>query len=104
MRPLPLAVALTLCSAAPLAATAAEPAAAGSVVDLADRLKAGLRARQPDEFAFLDEVAARVRAGELPGTLVDSTFVWALKRQRKYPYPAFERALRIQAGRIGVEL
>jgi hypothetical protein len=45
-----------------------------------------------------------VRTGGLPAKVVDSTYQWALRRQQKHPYPLFERALRIQAGRLGVDL
>ena len=76
----------------------------GTVLGLEDRLKTGLKARRPEENAFLEEVARLVRMGELPVKLVDSTYLWALQRQQKYPYPLFERAIRIQAGRIGVDL
>jgi len=96
--------ALLLGVAAPAAAHAAEPAKVGTVLGLEDRLKTGLKARRPEEFAFLEDVARLVRSGELPVKLVDSTYLWAMQRQQKYPYPLFERALRIQAGRIGVEL
>lgn len=83
---------------------AAEPAKVGTVLGLEDRLKTGLKARRPEENAFLEEVARLVRSGELPVKLVDSTYLWALQRQQKYPYPLFERAIRIQASRIGVDL
>jgi hypothetical protein len=96
--------ALLLGFTAPVAAYAAEPAKVGTVLGLEDRLKTGLKARRPEEKAFLDDVARLVRAGELPVKLVDSTYLWALQRQQKFPYPLFERALRIQASRIGVEL
>jgi hypothetical protein len=96
--------ALLLGFAALAAAHAAEPAKVGTVLGLEDRLKTGLKARRPEEKAFLDDVARLVRAGELPVKLVDSTYLWALQRQQKFPYPLFERALRIQASRIGVEL
>lgn len=100
----PLLAALLL-SLAPVAiAHAAEPVKVGTVLGLEDRLKTGLKARRPEENAFLEEVARLVRMGELPAKLVDSTYLWALQRQQKYPYPLFERAIRIQAGRIGVEL
>ena len=49
-------------------------------------------------------MAHLVRTGALPAKLVDSTYLWAIQRQRKYPYPLFERALRIQADRLGVDL
>ncbi|MFM8380086.1 MAG: hypothetical protein ACKOB1_12270 [Planctomycetia bacterium] len=100
-----LLVIVTLLGLAPLAASyAAEPTTVGKVTSLADRLKTGLRARRPEETEFLDRVAHLVRTGELPAKVVDSTYLWALQRQQKHPYPLFERALRIQADRLGVEL
>lgn len=105
IRPLLIALLLALAPAAGVhAAEPASPAKPGTVLGLADRLKTGLKARRPEENAFLDEVARLARAGELPVKLVDSTYLWAIQRQQKYPFPLFERALRIQAGRIGVEL
>jgi len=90
---------------APLAAPrAAEPTTVGKVTSLADRLKTGLKARRPEESEFLDQVAHLVRTGALPVKLVDSTYLWAIQRQQKHPYPLFERALRIQADRLGVDL
>lgn len=100
----PLLAVLLLGFAQGAVAHAAEPAKVGTVLGLEDRLKTGLKARRPEENAFLEEVARLVRAGELPVKLVDSTYLWALQRQQKFPYPLFERALRIQASRIGVEL
>ncbi|MFM8495276.1 MAG: hypothetical protein ACKOEM_07075 [Planctomycetia bacterium] len=98
-------LAVLLLGVAPITvAHAAEPAKVGTVLGLEDRLKTGLKARRPEENAFLEEVARLVRKGELPVKLVDSTYLWALQRQQKYPYPLFERAIRIQAGRIGVDL
>lgn len=99
-----LCVALLLGLAPAGAARAAEPTTPGTVTSLADRLKTGLKARRPEETEFLDEVAHLVRTGALPAKLVDSTYLWAIQRQRKYPYPLFERALRIQADRLGVDL
>jgi hypothetical protein len=81
-----------------------DPPAVGKVAGLEDRLKTGLRARQPEEFEFIKQVARLVREGQLPGKLVDSTYLWAIQRQQKYPYPLFKRALRLQADRLGVDL
>lgn len=81
-----------------------DPPAVGKRTELEDRLKSGLRARQPAEVEFIEAVVQRVRRGELPGKLVDSTYLWALQRQKKYPYPLFERALRLQADRLGIDL
>jgi hypothetical protein len=66
-------------------------------------LEAGLRARRPQEFAFLAMVAAKVDEGTLPRSLVESTFFWA-RRQGRYPFVYFEAGLRVRAKRIGVVL
>ena len=100
-----LLLAVLLLGLAPVAASrAAEPTTPGTVTSLADRLKTGLKARRPEEKEFLDRVAHLVRTGVLPAKLVDSTYLWAVQRQRNYPYQLFERALRIQADRVGVGL
>lgn len=77
---------------------------ASADVPLADRLKAGLRARRPEEQDFLDGVARLVDTGRLPRKLVDSTYMWAIRRRQDYPLPAFERALRLQSERLGVDV
>jgi hypothetical protein len=76
---------------------------AATSVSLEDRLKAGLKARRPEEDEFLEQVADLVTTGRLPRKLVDSTYMWAIRRRQEYPFPAFERALRLQAERLGVE-
>jgi hypothetical protein len=93
--------------AAPSAAgLAADPPAAArsSIPTLADRLKTGLRVQAPADVAFCDAVAAQVRTGRLPAPLVDSTFLWATQRGKKYPFPAFAHVMRIKAGKLGVSL
>jgi len=57
---------------------------------LESRLTTGLKARRPEDVEFV----ARV----------DSTFLWAIRRGRSYPFPAFQRALRIQADRLGITI
>ena len=52
----------------------------------------------------MERVAEMVRAGQLPAKVVDSTFLWAIRRGRTYPFPAFQRALRIQADRLGITI
>jgi hypothetical protein len=100
----PLLLAISILAIPIAAARADEPAAAGRRTALEDRLKTGLRPRRPEEIGFIEDVAQLVRMGRLPEKIVDSTYLWAIQRQRKYPYPLFERALRIQADRLGVEL
>ena len=73
------------------------------VADLQEQLETGLRARRPEEFAFLARVVQFVEQGQLPLKLVKETFLWARERDR-YPYPYFERAIKIRAARIGVQL
>lgn len=101
----PLVLAVLLLGATPITvARAAEPTRVGTILDLEDRLTTGLKARRPEDVAFIKEVARLVRDGGLPIKVVDSTYFWALQRQQKYPFPLFERALRIRADRLGVDL
>ena len=83
---------------------AAEPVGGAEVISLEDQLKTGLKARRPEETDFIEEVARLVNTGRLPRKLVDSTYMWALRRRTNYPFPAFERALRLQADQLGVDL
>ena len=66
-------------------------------------LEAGLKARRPQEFAFLALVARRVDEGVLPRSLVESTFFWA-RRQGRTPFVYFQSGIRLRAKRLGVEL
>lgn len=102
IKPLLLAIPLFVNAASTVRAD--EPPTVGKRTALEDRLTTGLRARRPEEFAFIEEVAHLVRTGRLPAKVVDSTYLWAIQRQQKYPYPLFERALRIQAERLGIDL
>ena len=83
---------------------AEEPVSGAQVISLEDQLKTGLKARRPEETEFIEEVARLVNTGKLPRKLVDSTFMWALRRRTNYPFPAFERALRLQADQLNVDL
>ena len=98
-------IAVALC-VAPVSATTLVPALAApaDVEALADQLKNGLRPRTPRENEFCDEVARLVRIGRLPVEVVDATYAWSLRRGRKYPFPAFEQALRLKAERLGLRL
>ena len=96
---------LTLALAAPSTLRAAEPATArGAIVALEDRLKAGLRVRAPQDVAFCDRVIELVREGRLPADLVDSTYLWSVRRGKKYPFPAFQYAIRAKASKLGLRL
>ena len=93
-----------LCVAGTVAAPAAEPPVPRESTSLAERLKAGLKARLPQEFAYVDRVAALVEEGVLPVKLVDTAFAWARKKGVPYPFPYFRRVLEIQASLIGLEI
>jgi hypothetical protein len=95
---------LALCGLPGTWTRAEEPVSGAQVISLEDQLKTGLKARRPEETEFIEEVARLVNAGKLPRKLVDSTFMWALRRRTNYPFPAFERALRLQADQLGVDL
>lgn len=76
----------------------------GAIVPtLKQQLQAGLLARTPHEQAFVDEVVAMVDSGDLPLSLVQSTFLWA-RRHRPYPMQYFERALRVRAHDLGINI
>ncbi len=73
------------------------------VADLKDQLEGGLKARLPREFAFIAQVVEKVESGDLPTEMVLGTFHWA-RRKRPYPFPYFERALRLRAAKEGIDL
>jgi hypothetical protein len=81
------------------------PAAADSegIENLKKTLQEVLRARRPEEFAFIDVVTDRVANGTLPRSLVESTFNWARKKPH-YKFQYFEQALRVRAKKIGMVL
>lgn len=96
---------LLLAMIAPSTARATEPATTrDTIVALEERLTAGLKARTPAEVAFCERVVELVREGRLPAQVVDSTYLWAVRRGRKYPLPAFQYALRAKAEKLGVRL
>jgi hypothetical protein len=72
------------------------------VLTLKDQLNTGLLARTPQERKFNDKVVALVQQGTLPYSLVQSTFLWA-RRKQPYPMPYFERALRVRAKSAGIK-
>jgi hypothetical protein len=98
---------LAILAAAPAAGqTAAEIVSDGSGIEVAglkDQLTAGLRARLPSEFTFIEIVIEKVEADELPLDMVMSTFLWA-RRKLPYPFPYFEHALRLRAKNKGIPL
>lgn len=93
---------------ASLTVDVAAAASAGSRIapggpDLKTALEKGLKARRPEEFAFIKDVVDKVDAGTLPLPLVKSTFLWA-RSQRPYPTVYFERGLKTRAKKLGIAL
>ncbi len=75
-----------------------------NTVELKDQLYYGLRLFSPEQQAFVDDIVARVEAGELPRSMVNVVFVWSRKRKPKFPFPYFEIAMRLLAENRGVIL
>jgi hypothetical protein len=84
-------------------ACAADPGNSPGGPSLKTTLEKGLKARRPVEFAFIADVAARVEAGTLPRSLVNTTFLWAKKKQ-PFPFPYFQQALKVRAKQAGITL
>lgn len=72
--------------------------------DLKTTLEKGLKARRPEEFAFIKKVVAKVDAGSLPLSLVESTFLWARKKRQPHAFQYFRRALEVRAGKQGISI
>lgn len=75
----------------------------GIQVTLREMLAKGLKARRPQEFAFVDEVVAAVDEGALPRKEVEQVFLWA-RHQPRYPFQYFQFAMTKKARRYGVRL
>ncbi len=81
-----------------------EPVAVdGKILSLKQKLEKDLRARRPQEFAFIKKVVDRVDDKTLPLSVVDSTYLWARKKPL-HPFQYFERAMKIRAKKFGVNL
>jgi hypothetical protein len=87
------------------------PARPQQPVSLRDRLVVGLQARLKTEVAFVEEVAFRVRIGQVPQRIVDQTFFWARDRasvvragRTRRPIIYFQPAMRARAKLLGVTL
>lgn len=71
---------------------------------LAQRLKAGLLCRRPEESVFVSRVADKVTAGELPQDMVLNAMKYAIKKRPKFPFFYFQAVIFRQAGALGVDL
>jgi hypothetical protein len=75
-----------------------------NTVELRIQLQNGLRLFLPEQQDFLDQVLTAVDNGQLPRAMVNMVYVWSLRRNRKFPFPYFEVAMRTLAERRGVTL
>jgi hypothetical protein len=107
MIPRPWAIALLLLALAIpcVLADNPPPIADGGVtgLDLKTQLEKGLRARRPVEFEYIDEIVKLVAKGDLPRSLVASTFGWA-RRQPTRQLQYFQFALQARARNLDVAL
>ena len=81
-----------------------DPRIAPGGITLKQALEKGLKARRPSEFTFINLVVKKVEQGKLPVKMVERTFLWARNKQQHAPMPYFEKAMQIQAKKIGVDL
>jgi hypothetical protein len=93
-----------LAAAALLNSTGAQPAAAQEIAELKEQLKNGLLVQRPEDQAFVDHVVIMVEQNRLPMELVKSTFQWARRKKKPYPFPYFRKGLEIRAAEIGVKI
>jgi hypothetical protein len=83
---------------------ATEPQGGVIIADLEEQLTAGLKIRREEEERFVAAVLQLVEEKRLPVSMVKSVFHWARRKNAKVPYPYFERAMRLTAAKIGVEI
>ncbi len=82
------------------------PAAAQSrqQVTFRQQLRYGLRARTAEEVAYLESIVQLVESGALPQRTVNIAFLWSRKKNARFPYPYFSRAVFILAERDGIAI
>ncbi len=82
---------------------------ASQQITFEQRLLTGLRVKTPADAAYVNRVAAAVRAGQLPVALVDSSFFYARARAVRYdsrlvnnPVIYFRLALNARTQALGI--
>ena len=99
-----LLVWLAVAVASAIGQSGIDPRVAPGGITLKQALEKGLKARRPSEFAFIKLVIEKVEQGKLSRKLVERTFLWARDNKQPYPMPYFEKALQLQAKKLGVVL
>lgn len=93
-----------------LSTTAAEATSEDEVElrfrDYEAKIQAILKTRLNEEKAFVTSVMEKVRAGEIPEKMVETSYKWVLNKHpdTNYPFVYFERILRIQGDKAGIEI
>lgn len=80
-------------------------AVSNQFIEFERQLNAMLKTRRDEEREFVGLVVNQIRVGELPSKLVTTSFEWVRNKRpsTKYPFVYFERVLRLQAERLGLE-
>ena len=68
-----------------------------------ETLEKGLKARRPEEFAFIAMVVKKVDSGVLPRELVEGTFLWA-RGKGSLAFEYFRKGLIVRAQKMGIAL
>ena len=71
---------------------------------LQDQLLNRLRATRDDQQAYINYIVEQVRLEKLEAGLVIAIERYAMRRNPQYPFPFFERALRYESAKRGVNL
>jgi hypothetical protein len=79
-------------------------AADQKIANLEETLRSVLRCRRPEEFEFVESVAAKVNQGDLPKDMVISMMQWSKERRPEFPFPYFKEGIKRRAAKIGVQL
>lgn len=74
------------------------------VATLADQLINRLRATTGEQQQFVRDVVGRTERGQLDPALVLAVQRYAIRRRSDFPFPFFERALRFEAAKRGVNI
>lgn len=74
------------------------------VANLDDQMINQLRAFKTDQQAYIRYVTNLVKANQLDARLVVAVYRYSIRRQPTYPFPYFERAMRIEARKRGINL
>lgn len=87
-----------------LVAVSSETLGRGEVADLRRQLEDGLKARRLQDRAFIGRVVTAVQNNQLQERLVKSLMRWAQKKNARFPFPYFERAVTEEARKLGVTI